>query len=1280
MLTNLRNRILVLLGCLMLLFGIFPVVADAAEAYGGVCGDNLQWHFSTSGKLTIIGSGAMYDYDDDVAPWIHYTEQITSLELPEGLTAIGYRAFAYTAIRSVCVPDSVTSIGDNAFYICSELTSITIPDSVTSIGDNAFADCPNLNEVHITDLNAWCRIAFGSPEANPMCYADNLYINGTEATNIVLDESVTAIPDYAFWNCANLTSITIPDSVTSIGCGAFVGCAGLTSITIPDSVTSIEDSAFSNCTGLTSVIMPDSITTIGDFAFCDCSGLTSINIPDSVTSIGEQAFAYCTSLTSVTIPDSITYIGYRAFGDCPIKKLIIADGSETITSMMVISEDTLLEVVIPDSVTSIEDSAFSNCTGLTSVTIPNSVTAVGDSAFYNCDNLTSVTIGNSVKSIGDSAFSFCINLTSVTIPNSVTSIGGDAFSQCRSLTSVSIGNSVTSIGDSAFEDCTGLTSITIPNSVTSIDRYAFYKCTGLTSLTISDSVTNIGDDAFSVCPIKKLIIADGSKTVTSTMTLQRSTVAQDSVEEVVIPDSVTSIGDHAFYFYTSLTSITIPDGVTSIGDSAFYGCSGLTSLTIPNSVTSIGDSAFCRCSNLNEVHITDLSAWCRIAFGNDFANPMYYAGRLYIDGLEATNIVLDESVTAISDYAFYNCTSLASITIPNSITSIGKYAFDGCTNLTTVIYCGTKEQWNAVKVLDYDYDWARPTNTSLIQATKRFHNFENGVCTICGNTALYTVTFKNWDDTVISTKTYLYGDKVIVPTTPTKAADKTYTYTFDGWDSAVVDCAGDATYTATYKSDYIDYTVTFKDWDGTVISTKTYHYGDNVSVPMNPTRAEDKKYWYSFKGWDNVVVDCAGDATYTAIYSSSAIQYNVTFVDWDGTVLSNRIYYYGNEVTVPAIPLKEADQNFTYTFNGWDKTVVDCDGNATYTATYKPEYINYTVTFMNWDGAVISAKTYHYGDRVTVPADPIRAADEIYTYSFNGWDSTVMDCTGDATYTATYESKYIDYTVTFKDWDGTVLSSKTYHYGDKVTAPADPIRAADEACTYSFNGWDNLVVDCVGDATYTATYMSEYISYTVTFRDWDGAMLTDSTYRYGDAVFGPPECYRNADNTYTYTFVGWDKEVVDCAGDATYTATYTATYINYTITFQYSDGTVISKHTYHYSDEVSVPSDPEAPEGLGAGYAFDGWDKEITPCQGDAVYTAQFIRVFIPGDLDQDEQVNNKDVEYLLWHTLFPEQYPIVGDADFNGDGTINNKDVEYLLWHTLFPEDYPLIPKKKED
>ena len=271
-------------------------------------------------------------------------------------------------------------------------------------------------------------------------------------------------------------------------------------------------------------------------------------------------------------------------------------------------------------------------TSIKTVIIEDGVKSIGNYAFYKCTNLTSITIPNSVTSIGEWAFNGC-SMTSITIPNSVTSIGDYAFLSCSALTSVTIPNSVTSIGDNAFRACSSLTSITIPNSVTSIGYQAF-RGSGLTSITI--------------------------------------------------PNSVTSIGTHAFSDCTSLTSITIPNRVTSIGQSAFSHCKSLTSVTIPNSVTSIGYDAFGYCDKLTSVHISDIAAWCKIAFGNGYANPLYCAHNLYLNGTLVTDLVIPNSVTSIGEYAFWYCSSLTSITIPNSVTSIGRLAFSGCTGLTSI--------------------------------------------------------------------------------------------------------------------------------------------------------------------------------------------------------------------------------------------------------------------------------------------------------------------------------------------------------------------------------------------------------------------------------------------------------------------------------------------------------------------------------------------------------------------------------------------------------------------
>ena len=490
---------------------------------------------------------------------------LTSITIPDSVTSIGYNAFYNTAWynnqpdglvyagkvaykykgtmpsnTSIVLKEGTLGIAGSAFYDCTGLTSITIPDSVTSIGGSAFSGCTGLTSVTIgsgvTSIgsSAFYDTAWYNNQPDGLVYAGKVAYKykGTMPSNtsIVLKEGTLGIGAWSFGGCIGLTSVTIPDSVTSIGGSAFRDCTGLTSVTIGNGVTNIGSQSFLDCTGLTSVTIPNSVTSIGSYAFSGCTGLTSITIPDGVTSIGENAF-YNTAWYN-NQPDGLVYAGkvaYKYKGTMP---------SNT-------------SIVLKEGLLGIAGSAFSGCTGLTSVTISGSVTSIGASAFSGCTGLTSITIPDSVTSIGRSAFSGCTGLTSVTIGNGVTYIGNDAFYGCTGLTSVTIPDSVTRIGDSAFQGCTGLTSITIGNGVTSIGDSAFRGCSGITSITIPDSVTSIDDDAFSGCT---------------------------GLTSVTIGNSVTSLGDHAFYRCTGLTSITIPDSVTSIGVQAFHGSSNLTSI------------------------------------------------------------------------------------------------------------------------------------------------------------------------------------------------------------------------------------------------------------------------------------------------------------------------------------------------------------------------------------------------------------------------------------------------------------------------------------------------------------------------------------------------------------------------------------------------------------------------------------------------------------------------------------------------------------------------------
>ena len=294
----------------------------------------------------------------------------------------------------------VTSIKENAFFGCSNLTSVTIPNSVTSIGGFAFYSCSGL-------------------------------------TSIDIPNSVTNIEEATFANCTGLTSFNIPNSVTNIGVSAFSGCKGLTSVIIPNSVTSIGGFAFYSCSGLTSIDIPNSVTNIKEGAFSDCSSLATFTIPNSVSIIENETFNYCSSMTSITIPNSITSIGHRAFNNC----------------------SSLTTIAIPNAVTSIGYESFYGCSSLTSVTIPNSVTSIGQNAFRFCKGLTSITIPNSVISIGQGAIADCTSLTSITIPDYLTDIEVAVFSGCENLTTVVIPSTVTSVRKWAFRDCPKLKNI-----------------------------------------------------------------------------------------------------------------------------------------------------------------------------------------------------------------------------------------------------------------------------------------------------------------------------------------------------------------------------------------------------------------------------------------------------------------------------------------------------------------------------------------------------------------------------------------------------------------------------------------------------------------------------------------------------------------------------------------------------------------------------------------------------------------------------------------------------
>lgn len=606
------------------------------------------------------------------------------------------------------------SIGSSAFRGCTALKSVTIPENVTSIGKYAFYDCRSLVEIN-----------YNARSLNALSIDSNLFYkagrNGVGIT-VNIGDRVTKIPDYLFYISSfesepNIVNVTFEEGSVcqSVGTYAFYSCRALASVTIGERVADIGDMAFAYCTSLNNLAIPDSVINIGESAFYNCSALTSVIIGSGVENICNRAFGSCTRLENINVVS-----GNESYSS--IEGNLYTKDGKTLVQYAFGKKDSAF--VIPEDVTGIAFAAFEYCNDLMSIIISDSVTEIGDRAFYSCDKLASVVIGDGVISVGEYAFYYCDNLQSVVIGESVESIGKHAFYNCTDLTeivynakamnpleqdslifynagksstgiNVTIGAGVTripdglfytsyetlrptyapnvitvtfaegsackSIGAAAFLDCIYLTSINLPDSVTYIGSGAFYGCESLTSINIPYGVKFIGTSTFRNCA---------------------------SLTSVTIPDSVTVIHEGAFSFCYSLTDIIIPNSVTKIYDSAFIYCESLVSVTIPSGAVSIDNNVFQNCTSLVDIIVSEENPMYRSIDGNFYTKD----GKtliFYAIGKPEESFSIPDGVTAIGEYAFSHSVFLKTVLIPESVTSIGDYAFEHSAALSSMVIPGT---------------------------------------------------------------------------------------------------------------------------------------------------------------------------------------------------------------------------------------------------------------------------------------------------------------------------------------------------------------------------------------------------------------------------------------------------------------------------------------------------------------------------------------------------------------------------------------------------------------
>lgn len=541
-------------------------------------------------------------------------------------SSVTYNGISYT----------VTGIGNSAFEFCENIRKMSIPNSVTSIGAGAFRLSSNLVEIDFSEnISSIGSGAFGlsdwySKQPDGLLYIGKVLYDYKgkmpENTEIIIKAGTKNIQGGAFQHQSNLIAVTLPDGLTEIGDYAFDGCTFLNSIEIPNSVTRICEKAFRDCEDLETVKMSEGIKSIGEAAFRNCDRLVNITIPGGT--IDEYAFADCKRLKTVILGDKVTRLEHWAFCRC----------------------GALTSVTIGRGVTTIKD-AFDGCSNLSAVHISDMAAWCGIDFYYssgrssnplnNCagnlylngEIVVDLVIPDGVTQINEYVFEGCSSIKSVKIPSSVKEIGWAAFRDCSNLkkavlncpvienfsyspiSEIEIGDSVISIGNRAFRNLTNLTSIVIPDNVKSIGSSAFENCKALSMVKLGRGIVSVGKEAFSGCVnITEVHLCDIAPWCNIDFADYRSNPLCCSRSKLYLNGVL-------------LTDLVIPDGVTKIKKYSFYDES-FSKVTIPSSVTSITKDAFY--SNL-DIHISDLSAWCKIDFGNR-VTPMEYKGRLYLDG------------------------------------------------------------------------------------------------------------------------------------------------------------------------------------------------------------------------------------------------------------------------------------------------------------------------------------------------------------------------------------------------------------------------------------------------------------------------------------------------------------------------------------------------------------------------------------------------------------------------------------------------------------------------
>lgn len=657
--------------------------------------------------------------------------ELKEVNIPEKVTEINENTFAYcSTLPSIKLHDKITSIAYGAFQGCKSLTEITIPDSVTSIGERCFYDAEKLASVKLgSGLTNMEQNAFSyCVSLKKIEFAQDLKLktlpagafSATGFETFTVPEGITELGENCFDSAASLASVSIADSVERIGRRAFYRTkfydeaidyttgkpkeSGLREVFLyadkwlvayANGVQKTEEDG-TITGGLTELSEKNlKIETVGiaDRTFAYNKTLAKLSGTENLKYIGEGAFVYCTSLEQARVPYAVE-IGKGAFLGC--SSLAVVDftynesfksnlkriGSNAFYGCTDVGVNTnSIAKMVPSSVESIGSNAFKNTyawendeegvvyvgswivgyTALTdtNVTIKPKTVGIAEYAFNKCDKLQGISgIATEINYIGRGAFSGCSALQAVNMKSSVTEVQPYTFYKCESLYSVGFALDTKTIGDYAFYG-SGLLSVDLTdcNDLESIGAYAFFGCNKIKELKLSKNLKTIGNYAFAN--------RNPYRPTGSTALVSRS---NEFLTEIVIPDSVTVIGNNAFANYAKVTNVKLGTGIKSIGIYAFKNCAALSEITLPDGVTSVGKSVFYKDAAVTKVN-----------FGKNIDEIGDYA----FYGMEKVEkLILPQGIKSIGKYAFLRWKTIKTVVISKDIEVIGDHAFNACDSTT----------------------------------------------------------------------------------------------------------------------------------------------------------------------------------------------------------------------------------------------------------------------------------------------------------------------------------------------------------------------------------------------------------------------------------------------------------------------------------------------------------------------------------------------------------------------------------------------------------------------